>query len=447
MAAKKATEGTDDLPGIPDTGYIRRYLSESSRLAGFPTLKVVDDRWMLMLSAEAYIVISILVGLSFGAFLQKARFCFVSACRDFFAFKDTRVLKGVLAGVLVMMVFWSLQATTGYFRGFWTPPWGAASLLGGFVFGIGMTMAGGCASGTLYRAGQGYIQFWITLAFMFVGYVVFAFAFPTLRSVYFEPLRFGEGTSLYLVLPWPPAITGALAALTGLVFYAYIIGRGALPDRPTGGTGTPTADRAQVTPTGRPIAALTVGFQHLAAGSRAYLRGFIEDDRPLTVRLRDSWDARTAGIGLALTASVWFWVYGSWAITGSEAKWAGWVLAQGGVNVAGVEYWGSILFRGGGISVTIDMLMIAALILGSFTAAYLSGDFRIRFPKLNRLHNPVIGGFLMGVGSRLAPGCNIANMFSGVALLSLHSLLAAAGILIGAYVMTHWLYREVGCAI
>jgi uncharacterized membrane protein YedE/YeeE len=72
----------------------------------------------------------------------------------------------VLAGLFVMALSWSLQATTGYFGGFWTPPWGLASLFGGFVFGVGMTTAGGCASRTLYRAGQGYVRFWIALFFM-----------------------------------------------------------------------------------------------------------------------------------------------------------------------------------------------------------------------------------------------------------------------------------------
>lgn len=93
------------------------------------------------------------------------------------------------------------------------------------------------------------------------------------------------------------------------------------------------------------------------------------------------------------------------------------------------------------------MLMIAALIVGSFLAAYLSGDFRIRTPRRRRLPNYVLGGLLMGVGSRLAAGCNIANLFSGVALLSVHSFLAGLGILVGVYIMTHWMYREVGCAI
>ena len=402
---------------------------------------------MVTLSPVAYVVLSVGVGLAFGVLLQKARFCFVSAFRDFVAFKDTRVLKGVMAGVVVMTIFWSLQATLGYFRGFWTPAWGLASLFGGFVFGIGMTMAGGCASGTLYRAGQGYVQFWITLLFMGVGYVVFAYAFPTLRSAYFEPLRFGEGATLYLALPWPPAVTGALVTALGILSYAFIRGRQSLPDDPGKGESTTPGTRAQATMPTRTLSAVAVGLREIVTGTRTYLDGFRTDDRPVADRLRDSWDARTAGVGLALVASLWFWVYGAWAITGSEAKWAGWLLAQGGVDVGGVEYWGSVLFRGGDVTVTVDMLMILSVIVGSFVAATLSGDFRLRWPKVERLHNPVVGGLLMGVGSRLAPGCNIANLFSGVALLSLHSLLAGAGIVLGTYVMTHYLYREVGCAI
>ncbi|WP_435186514.1 YeeE/YedE family protein [Halobellus sp. EA9] len=402
---------------------------------------------MPTLSPLGYVLVSIGVGLAFGVLLQKARFCFVSAFRDFVAFKDTRVLKGVIAGVIVMTLFWSLQATLGFFRGFWTPPWGLASLFGGFVFGIGMTMAGGCASGTLYRAGQGYVQFWITLLFMGVGYVAFAYAFPTLRSVYFEPLRFGDGATLYLALPWPPALTGVLVAAVLVLLYAFVRGRAQLPDEPRGGTDAPADARAQANLPTRSISALSIGLREVFDGSRAYVDGIRSDDRPLADRLRDSWDARTAGIGLALVASLWFWVYGAWAITGSEAKWAGWLLAQAGVDVGSVEYWGSILFRGGDISVTVDMLMVLSVVVGSFLAARASGDFRIRWPKLQRLPNPIVGGLLMGVGSRLAPGCNIANLFSGVALLSLHSILAGAGIILGTYVMTHWLYREVGCAI
>ncbi|SFR56037.1 YeeE/YedE family protein [Halorubrum sodomense] len=402
----------------------------------------------MILSPSGYIGVSIAVGLAFGILLQKARFCFVSAFRDFVAFKDTRVLKGLLAGIAVMTVFWSLQATFGYFRGFWTPAWGLGSVFGGFVFGLGMTLAGGCASGTLYRAGQGYLQFWLVLLFMFVGYVLFAFAFPVAETYYFQTLNPFEGQTLYLALPFSPAVTGALAVAVGTVAYAFVKGRSQLPDDPSGGTGVAADARAQAALGGsRLLSSVAIGLRGIADGTVEYVRGLRDDDRPVTVRLRDSWDARTAGVAMALVASLWFSVHGHWAITGSEARWAGYLLAGAGFDVASVEYWGSILFRDGNISLTIDMLMIASLIVGSFIAAYASGDFRIRKPKLNRVPNYAVGGLLMGVGSRLAAGCNIANLFSGVALLSVHSFLAGAGIILGVYVMTHYMYREVGCAI
>lgn len=402
---------------------------------------------MAGLTPTGYIAISLLVGLAFGIFLQKARFCFVSAFRDFVAFKDTRVLKGVLAGILVMTLFWSLQASLGYFRGFWTPAWGAGSLIGGIVFGLGMTLAGACASGTLYRAGQGYLQFWLVLAFMFVGYIVFAFVFPVVEINYFQLLNVFDGTTLYLSLPWTPAITGLGVGGLGVLAYAYMIGRRELPEGPSGGSPVATPARAGVAPVGRTTAALELGLGAVVSGTINHARNWVSDDRSLVERFRAPWDARTAGVGMAIVASVWFWVHGHWAITGSEARWAGWMLSQAGLDVGGVRYWGSILFRDGAITITTDMLMISALIVGSFLAAFASGDFRIRTPNRNRVPNYVVGGFLMGVGSRLAAGCNIANLFSGIALLSVHSFLAGAGIIIGVYVMTHWMYREVGCAI
>lgn len=397
-------------------------------------------------TATGYIAVSIVTGFLFGVFLQKGRFCFVSAIRDFVAFKDTRVLKGVLAGIGILMIFWSTMAAAGYFRGFWIPPWGLTSLIGGLIFGFGMTMAGGCASGTLYRCGQGYVQFWITLFFMGVGFVLVALAFPYLQTAFFEPLRFGDGTSLYISAPWSPAYTGIAVALVGLLVYSLLIGRPELPERPDRGVEDRDVAQLNVAVLRRPIDATAAGLRKVAVGTQQYARGFVTDDRPVKERLQDSWDARTAGLGLALTACLWFAVFGAWTITGSEVRWAGWLLEQGGIDAEGIEYFGSIMFLGEGISVTIDMIMIAFLIVGAFTAAIFSGDFRIRWPKLNRIHNPIVGGLLMGVGARLAPGCNIANLFSGVALLSAHSIIAGTGMVIGTYIMTRWMYRDVGCA-
>ncbi|MFC6729064.1 YeeE/YedE thiosulfate transporter family protein, partial [Natronoarchaeum mannanilyticum] len=171
------------------------------------------------------LLVAAVVGIGLGVFLQKGRFCFVNAFRDFFAYKDSRVTKGVLAATLLTMIFWGIAYQLGYYQGFWTPRWGLTGLIGGFVFGVGMTYAGGCASGTLYRAGEGYLQFWLTLLFMGVGYVAFTLAFPTLQSAYFAPLTFGEGVSLFAVSPVPPWLLAVGVATLGLLAYATLIGR------------------------------------------------------------------------------------------------------------------------------------------------------------------------------------------------------------------------------
>ncbi|MFC4549324.1 MULTISPECIES: YeeE/YedE family protein [Halorussus] len=386
------------------------------------------------------LLLAAVVGIGLGVFLQKGRFCFVHAFRDLFAFKDSRVTKGVLAATTLTMLFWSIAYELGYYQGFWTPGWGLTGLVGGFVFGIGMTYAGGCASGTLYRAGQGYLHFWLTLAAMGVGYAVFTVLFPTLKAVYFEPLTFGEGLSLFTVSPVPAPVL-ALLVTVGVVFvYATVVGR----ERRRAEEGD--ADRAVAADGGRPSPAPVAGFRSLVGGTRRYLAGFREIDDWVAASKRP-WNPITAALGITAIAVVWFTQVSIVGITGPEARWTGYLLQQVGVDSGSFAYWGSVLFKGNGVRLTVDMVMIVAVIFGAFLAAYWSGDFSIRVPKRRRLPNAIGGGFLMGAGSRLAPGCNIGNIYSGLAELSVHSFVATVGIVAGVYVMTHWIYRDVGCAV
>ncbi|WP_224270121.1 YeeE/YedE family protein [Haloprofundus salinisoli] len=393
------------------------------------------------------VLTALVVGVGLGVFLQKGRFCFVHAFRDFFAFKDSRVTKAVLVATTLTMVFWSIAYALGYYQGFWTPGWGLTGLVGGFVFGVGMTYAGGCASGTLYRAGQGYLHFWLTLTFMGVGYAAFTAAFPTLESAYFEPLTVGGGVTLFAVSPVPAPVLALGVAGVVLLAYATIVGRSAAGG--AGGTDDGAAVRADGgTPTSRGLGASApvVGLRQFVAGTRAYFRGFAEIDDWKAASKRP-WDPRTAALGITALAVLWFTQVSIVGVTGPEARWTGYLLQQVGVDVGSFEYWGSVLFQGQGVGLTVDMIMIAAVILGAFLAAIWSGDFSVRIPKRRRVPNAVVGGFMMGAGSRLAPGCNIGNIYSGLAELSVHSFIATAGIIAGVYVMTHWIYRDVGCAI
>ena len=386
------------------------------------------------------LLLPVVVGLGIGAFLQKGRFCFVHAFRDFFAFKDSRVTKAVLAATTLTMVFWSIAYALGYYQGFWTPGWGLTGLVGGFVFGVGMTYAGGCASGTLYRAGEGYLHFWLTLAFMGAGYVAFTLLFPTLESAYFAPLTFGEGLTLFRVSPVPaPALALGVAALVVLV-YAALIGR----EEATGGTSThPEAASLRL----GGAATVAAGLRSFVRGTREYFAGVAEALRDPVAASKRPWDPRSAALGITALAVVWFTQVSIVGVTGPEARWTGLLLQRAGGDAGSYEYWGSVLFKGAGVRLTVDMVMIAAVVVGAFLAALWSGDFSIRVPKRRRVPNAVGGGFLMGAGSRLAPGCNIGNIYSGLAELSVHSFVATVGIVAGVYAMTHWIYRDVGCAV
>ena len=106
-----------------------------------------------------------------------------------------------------------------------------------------------------------------------------------------------------------------------------------------------------------------------------------------------------------------------------------------------------MVFAAHGVTVSLDMVMLVALMVGAFLASLWSSEFRIRKPVRKRLPTIVIGGLLMGFGARMTPGCNISNAFGGLGILSLSSAVATLGLLLGIYVTTHWVYRRVGCAI
>ena len=83
------------------------------------------------------------------------------------------------------------------------------SLLGGLIFGIGMVLTGGCASGSLWRVGEGQLKFVVVLLMFSVSNALFAF---TLR---FTGWRNNWGEDSYFLpdsLTWP----GALAVLAAI---------------------------------------------------------------------------------------------------------------------------------------------------------------------------------------------------------------------------------------
>ena len=116
-----------------------------------------------------------IVGNCFGFVLQRARFCFTASMRDPYLTKSTTVTRAVLiAFALTSIIFTAIKY--GYAaNGLPVPgqsyvaPISVATAVGAFMFGIGMVIAGGCASGTLMRVGEGFWMQVIALFFFIVG--------------------------------------------------------------------------------------------------------------------------------------------------------------------------------------------------------------------------------------------------------------------------------------
>src|SRR3990172_4578203 len=98
------------------------------------------------------------VGLVFGYALQRGRFCMNSASRDALLLKDYTLLKAVGVALLVEMIGFALLEVTGLQATLPKPFFWGANLVGSFTFGVGMVLAGACASGITYRSGEGMIS-------------------------------------------------------------------------------------------------------------------------------------------------------------------------------------------------------------------------------------------------------------------------------------------------
>ncbi len=114
-------------------------------------------------------------GSMFGFILQRSRFCFTASLRDPALTGSTSLTRAVLiAFAITSLGFWAIKYGA-HLNGAPIPgqgyivPVSFATAIGAFMFGIGMVIAGGCASGTLMRVGEGFLMQVLSLFFFIVG--------------------------------------------------------------------------------------------------------------------------------------------------------------------------------------------------------------------------------------------------------------------------------------
>lgn len=116
-----------------------------------------------------------ITGLAFGFVLQRSKFCFAAAIRDPYLIGSTILSKSLLISIALTTIGFTAIKYGSYINGETIPGQGLvinisfAIIIGGILFGIGMVLAGGCASGVLMRTGEGFLTQLVALIFFIIG--------------------------------------------------------------------------------------------------------------------------------------------------------------------------------------------------------------------------------------------------------------------------------------
>ncbi len=102
-------------------------------------------------------------GALFGIIFQRSRLCFAAAFREILVSRNGTMMKAILLSIGLGSLAFAILKSTGYKPEHFVLPAGIHTVVGGFIFGIGMVIAGGCGVGILWRSAEGYVRAWFAL--------------------------------------------------------------------------------------------------------------------------------------------------------------------------------------------------------------------------------------------------------------------------------------------
>lgn len=358
-----------------------------------------------------------------GAVANKTNFCTMGAVSDLVNMGDTgRIRAWILAMAVAMLGVAILEYNTTLSLDATRPPYRGGNfawleyIIGGTLFGIGMTLGSGCGNKTLVRVGGGNIK----SIFVFVVISICAY---------------------FMINPFP----GSDKTLYSVLFYPWT--------NPTAVALTTKQDLGGILG-----GAENVGTMRLVLGIVVSLALMFFVFK--SADFRSSFDNKLGGIVIGLA------VIGAWYVTGGLASitvdgethsWVGYAgtdvwsmmpeadkgAAPSGVGVQSYTFINPIGEMSGylanyvdglrGNTLTFGMMAVFGVIAGSFVWSILSKSFRIEwFVDFRDFITHIIGGILMGIGGVLSLGCTIGQAVTGVSTLAVGSFLAFASIVFGS---------------
>jgi uncharacterized membrane protein YedE/YeeE len=341
-----------------------------------------------------------------GAVANKTNFCTMGAVSDWVNMEDKGRLRAWFLAVAVAMCGVLLLEALGKINlsGTTFPPYRTANfawlryLLGGVMFGIGMTLASGCGNKTLVRIGGGNIKSLVVLAIASTAayFMLWSDFYGVVFDSWMAPLAVNLGPLLGAKSQTLDSILGGLAGMENTDTLHLILG-----------------------------AILVAGILIFAFSSADF---------------RANRDNILGGvvIGLAVVAG--------WYLTGGAmgAEWKEWAeMADTPPSRVEVQSFTFISPMGDSVRylmhpgdyslINFGITALAGVIVGSFLYSIVTRKFRVEwFVNAGDFANHAVGALLMGIGGVLAMGCTVGQAITGVSTLAIGSMLTFAAIVAGA---------------
>lgn len=357
---------------------------------------------------------SLVIGLVGGFVMHRSDFCVTASFRDMFLFRDFFLMRQMILLVVASMALFELGRLGGIITIYPFPLLGSPSLanaIGGFLFGIGMVLAGGCVCGSLFKLGAGSVASLLAVIGMIVGATLYAEIHPQWSA-------FARSTVLVenaVTLPQWLALSPTALLLPLLALGSFWLSR---------------QFRA-----GRMVRqAFAVG--HLAPWQAALILALLGFASYVLIGMPLGITTTYSKVGASIEslfapAHVQSLAYFSLQPLNYTPPFADQAI-HGGPGpqldaIAAIQY-----------------PLILGIILGALISAVRLGEWHPRWQLPQRqLWSVLLGGLLLGLAARMTPSCNIWHLWGGVPILAMQSLLFLAGLLPGTWLGANLLTRFV----
>jgi len=339
------------------------------------------------------IITGLIIGILFGFVMQRGRFCMNSAFRDTVLLKDYVLLKSVGAAILVSMAGFAIMDAAGIITINPKPLFWGANLIGSFIFGVGMVIAGGCASGITYRVGEGMMG-------ALVAVIGLATAGTLTAMGFLKPVK--DALQTNTTITTSDGSVPTLANLLGVPYWilALIIA----------------------------VVLAVIWFVMIRKNGDVDLEED-ESSASLVDRIfKKSWNWLVTGIAIGIVSIISFPLSAAAGRNYPLGITAGWI------------QWVKMIMPSVEATVNWIALLVIGIIVGAFIGALIAGEFKIRVPGWGMLGQAFLGGLIMGFGAVTSGGCNVTHILSGIPQLAISSILAGIAIILGAWLTAYLMF-------